>query len=551
MGAPLIQKGKFDIPDVHAFVPRRLKPWIFILFVIIFQLSGGVYMAVANNMMGATSLMHEDIMMAGYASLIGMSLNFAVMFRLKFRFSLRTSLKTCSVALIICNLICLHTTNVPLLVATCFVAGWFRMWGTFSCNTTIQLWITPKRDMAEWFCFIYLIVQGSMQLDGIITVFTSFWASWRYIHWLVIGLLSGIFVFTTFLIRHHRSMPKLPLFGIDWLGSLMWGAFMMCIVFICLYGDHYDWWYSTHIRTATLFAIVCLAINLYRMKLLRHPYIAPIVLNNRIIIKTTILYLIIDFLISTEHVFEHAFSERILGYDSIQAISLNWYVLAGVIFSCAFCYIVFAKRRWSFRTMTTIGFSFAVIYLSYFYFFIDYNIEKQMLFIPLFFRGAAVVTCSICFLTAISQAGLPFPNFAQALTINGFASAVLGSTVGPAILGEIFEYTIKKNSMLIGSSMTAVNTQATHIPLEQLYGIVQQHAMIVSMKEIFGWMLMMALTMVIVLLLVSTDTIRPSAIHPKWSTVRKVFKKSLKIYNRLPIPFVRQRLNTLNQDSEE
>ncbi|MBE6307004.1 MAG: hypothetical protein IJE18_08125 [Bacteroidaceae bacterium] len=551
MGTATIQKVKFDIPDVSNYVPRRLKPWIFIAFVLIFQLSGGVYLAAASNMVGATALMHQDIMMAGYASLIGMSLNFAVMFRLKFRFSLRTSLKTCSVALIICNLICLHTTSVPLLVATCFVAGWFRMWGTFACNTTIQLWITPKRDMAEWFCFIYLIVQGSMQLDGIAIVYTTFWTSWRYIHWLVIGLLSLIFLLTTILIHHHRSMPKLPLFGIDWLGSLLWGAFMMCIVFICLYGDHYDWWQSVHIRTATLFAIVALCINIWRMRFLRHPYIAPMVWKNRIIIKTTLLYLFIDFLVSTEHVFEHTFSEAILGYDSVNAISLNWYVLIGVLFSCIFCYEVFAKRRWSFKTMTIIGFTFAAIYLAYFYFFIDYNLEKETLFIPLFFRGAAVVTCSICFLTAISQAGLPFPNFAQALTINGFASAVLGSTVGPAILGEIFERTMTKNAMLIGSSMTAVNTQATHIPLEQLYGMVQQHALIVSMKEVFGWLLIIALFVIVLLLIIATDTIRPSAIHPKWSTIRKGFKNSLKIYRRLPIPFVRQRLNTLNQDNDE
>ena len=200
MGAGVIEKGKFDIPDVRSIVPRRLKPWIFILFVLIFQLSGGVYLAAATDTVGAKALMHEDVMMAGYASLIGMSLNFAVMFRLKFRFSLRTSLKTCSIALIICNLICMHTTNVPLLVATCFVAGWFRMWGTFACNTTIQLWITPRRDMAEWFCFIYLIVQGSMQLDGIIVVYTSFLYSWQYIHWLVIGLLSVVFLLTTLFI---------------------------------------------------------------------------------------------------------------------------------------------------------------------------------------------------------------------------------------------------------------------------------------------------------------------------------------------------------------
>lgn len=547
MGAPLIQNGKFDIPDVKGFIPRKLKPWIFIAFVLIFQLSGGVYMAAATNMMGATALMHEDIMMAGYASLIGMSLNFAVMFRLKFRFSLRTSLKTCSVALIICNLICLHTTSVPLLVATCFVAGWFRMWGTFACNTTIQLWITPKRDMAEWFCFIYLIVQGSMQLDGIITVYTAFWSSWRYIHWLVIGLLSAVFILTTLLIRHHRIMPKLPLFGIDWLGSALWGGVMMCIVFICLYGDHFDWWYSEHIRMATLFAVVGVSINVWRMKLLRHPYIAPIVWKNHIIIKTTILYIIIDFLLSTEHVFEHAYSEVILGYDSLNAISLNWYVFAGVIFSCIFCYIVFAKLRWRFKTMTIIGFAFATVYLAYFYFFIDYNLSKEMLFIPLFCRGVAIVTCSICFLTAISHAGLPFPNFAQALTINGFASAVLGSNIGPAVLGEIFEHTITKNAMLIGSKMTAVNTATMHIPQGQLYGMVQQHAMIVSMKEIYGWLLIIAIIMLTMLFVVTSGTFRPSAIHPKWSTIRKGFKNSLRIYRRIPIPFVRKWSNTSNE----
>lgn len=535
MGAPPISTGKFDIPDVRNFVPRRLKPWIFIIFVLIFQLSGGVYMAAATDMVGATALMHQDIMMAGYASLIGMSLNFAVMFRLKFRFSLRTSLKTCSIALIVCNLICLHTTNVPLLVATCFAAGWFRMWGTFACNTTIQLWITPKRDMAVWFCFIYLIVQGSMQIDGIATVYTAFWASWEYIHWLVVGLLSCVFLLSTMLIRHYRSMPKLPLFGIDWLGSLMWGGFMMCLVFVCLYGDYYDWWDSVHIRTATLFALICLSINIWRMGFLRHPYIAPIVWKNSKIIKTTLLYLLIDFLVSTEHIFEHTLAESILGYDSLNTISLNLYAFAGVLFACIFCYVVFARMRWTFKTMTILGFLFALVYLSYFYFIIDYNIDKEMMFIPIFFRGAAVVTCAICFLTAISQAGLPFPNFAQALTVNGFASAVMGSTIGPAILGEIFENTLTKNAMLIGSQMTAVNSQVANIPIGKLYGIVQQQALMVSMKEVFGWLIMIAIIVIILLLAASSGTIRPSAIHPKWSTIRKGFKNSLKIYRRIPI----------------
>ena len=79
-------QGPFDIPDVPDFVPRRLKPYLFIFFVLIIQFSGGIYLAAASDMVGSTALMTEDILMAGYASLIGLAINFTVMFRIKFRF---------------------------------------------------------------------------------------------------------------------------------------------------------------------------------------------------------------------------------------------------------------------------------------------------------------------------------------------------------------------------------------------------------------------------------------------------------------------------------
>ncbi len=85
-------QGPFNIPDVPDYIPRRLKPWLFVLIV---QFSGGVYLAAASDMVATTALMQEDILMAGYASLIGMSVNFAVMFRIKFRYSNRTQLLVC------------------------------------------------------------------------------------------------------------------------------------------------------------------------------------------------------------------------------------------------------------------------------------------------------------------------------------------------------------------------------------------------------------------------------------------------------------------------
>ena len=156
-----VPQGPFDIPEVPDFVPRRLKPWLFILFVLVIQFSGGVYLAAVSDMVGTTALMQEDILMAGYASLVGMAINFAVMFRIKFRFSTRTQLIAAGFVLMAANIICAHTSSVPLLVATCFVAGWFRMQATLACNSTIQLWLTPVRDMAVFFCYVYIVVDSS------------------------------------------------------------------------------------------------------------------------------------------------------------------------------------------------------------------------------------------------------------------------------------------------------------------------------------------------------------------------------------------------------
>lgn len=40
------ETGPFSIPAIRDFVPPKLRPWIIIVFVIVFQFSGGLYLAV-------------------------------------------------------------------------------------------------------------------------------------------------------------------------------------------------------------------------------------------------------------------------------------------------------------------------------------------------------------------------------------------------------------------------------------------------------------------------------------------------------------------------
>lgn len=521
-------QGPFDIPDVPDFVPRRLKPWLFIFFVLIVQFSGGLYLAAATDMVGTTALMQEDILMAGYASLIGMSINFAVMFRLKFRFSNRIGLLVCGSVLIASTYICANTTNVAVLVATCFVAGWFRMWATLVCNSTIQLWLTPKRDMAVFFCYVYLVVDGVIQLSGIATIYTAFHSQWEYMHWIMIGLLALMMLMVLILVRPVKGPMQIPLLGIDWIGSGLWSIFMLCFTFICVYGNYYDWWDAGEIRGTTILGIVCVAINLWRATFLHHPYISFQAMTNYNVIRAILVYLVFYTVMATEHVFEHSYASAILGFDETNLIDLNWYVLAGIITGCTFTYFTFATRKWRYKTMATIAFALAAVYLGWFYFTIDYGVEKEMLFFPLFIRGLASVIISIVFLTSIPQSGLHFFVFPQALVINGFAGAVMGATFGPAVIGEFLRHTMARNYALIGARFTDFNS-AANIPTGQLYGIAQQHALIVSMKEIYGWLLIIAILSTLVIAL-GFRPVRPSAMFPTWRNIRRMFRKEARLH---------------------
>lgn len=520
MSGPVLN-GPFDIADMRAWVPRRIKPWLFIVFVLIIQFSGGVYLAAASDMVGSTALMNQDILMAGYAQLAGMSLNFAVMFRIKFRFSNRTVLLGCCIVLLAANYICSHTASVLVLVATCFIAGWFRMQATFACNSTIQLWITPVRDMSIFFCYVYLIVDGVIQLLGVATIYTAVNGVWEDMHLLNAGLLVVMMILVMVFMRPVHAPLHIPLLGIDWLGAILWSGFMLCFTYVCVYGNYYDWWQAREICAATVIGLACLVINLWRATFLRHPYISFMALKNRNVVRAVGIYIVFFTLMSTEHVVEHGYAASILGFDEENMTSLNWYMFCGILAGVIFSYLTFARRRWRYKTMTAIGFSFAALYLAYFYFLIDFGVEKEALFLPIFCRGFGSVVISIVFLTSIVQSGLPFQIFPQALAINGFACAVLGATLGPAVIGELLSHITAKNISLLGSAFTHLESIGR---IDELYGLVSVQAYAVSVKEIYGWLLMVCLVALLAIM-VSYFPTRPWAIFPKWRTIRRILRR--------------------------
>ena len=197
-----------QLPAFKENVPMRARAWSFYTFILVFQLSGGIYLSSMGEMMGETALMQEDILMAGLASFLGISMVFPILFRLKFRFTSRLILQWVCAGLIVCNLVTMHTRSVPVLVVTCFCSGVLRMWGTFECFSTIQLRITPTRNFAVFFPVIYGTVFGCIQLSGLLTTHLAYHFHWHYIHYFFIGLLLLVWLAARLLLRPSARLSR-------------------------------------------------------------------------------------------------------------------------------------------------------------------------------------------------------------------------------------------------------------------------------------------------------------------------------------------------------
>ena len=519
----------FSIPQIR-FIPEALKPWLLIVFIIVFNCTGGVYLAAVSDMVGSTQLLQEDIMMAGYASLVGMALYFAIMFRTKWAVRPKTALGSCIVVLIAANLICMHTGSVPVLVGVSLVAGFFRMWAIYECNSTIQLWITPKRDMAIWFCYIYLMVNSTIQLTGIAALSFSVWASWHYMYWFIIGALLIMYLIVLVCYRGISIMPRLPLLGIDWVGMLLWGATAMSVLFVCIYGEHYDWWQSDFIWFATILAVASFGMNWWRSTYLRHPYIAFNIYNYPLVPICVTIIIIMDLLLAPSHIFEHALMEGVLGYDHLNTLTLNWVSILGTVIGIVFTWQTFARRKWTYQRMLVIAFSCFAFYLAYFYFRIDYNLPKEALYLPILVRSAGYVIVAVMMLTA--NARLPFPyTFLHGLSFQNMFSAALAGPIGNAIVGRALKVVMARNSMVLSEGLDSVKLSTRHAPMGEIYGMVQLQSLLESMKEIYGWLLLGAILCLIILML-RYSGIRPQKmIEPTYRAIHKFI--STDIRNRL------------------
>ncbi len=507
MPGPPVLNGPFTMPMFNGFVPRKIQPWIYVLFAFLFQLSGGMYGGALSNVMGDTCMMREDVLMIILCGVVGVNMPFPFLFRFKFRFTNRHLLLTSALVIASCDFLSMQTESIPVLCFLSYVCGFFKLCGTFECMSNIQLWMTKKRDFTIFFPLLYCIVLGNMSLSPWITIKLTYWfQSWHAMHWLMIGAMLMVALLTFALTHNFRFMKPLPLISLDWLGCILWSAIMIEIIFLFNYGEHYNWWDSRVWVNVACMLPVTTYFAVQRMCHIRHPFIAKEAWQYKKLVYLFSLFILVELISSTPKVLQGVLTGSVWHFGTQQTVRLYLLEWMGTICGCMFVLVWCRLLKRKFTKLLTLGFITLLAYEILMYFLVSPGVNIEKLYLPTLLRtfGVAIFFAA---LTIYLEEVMPFQHFFMGLTMAGLIRNGVVETVCSGIYGHYLRYGIKDNLV-------------RGLPYEPIQSVM------ISVKYLFGATCLLGCIVLFVFLLWDIQPIRSTLRRmPYWNVVGRKIKK--------------------------
>ena len=511
----------------NPWVPEKLRPWIYILFALLFQLSGGIYFSNMPQMVGATSLMREDIQFVALCGVVGVNMPFPFLFRYKLRFTNQQLLINAAVVIAVCNLLCLWLLDgdfgewrLPLLCAISYIAGFFKLCGTFECFSNIRLWLSPKQDFGIFLPSIYIVILAAMPgSNWIARQLTIAFDSWQMVHWLMVALMLVV-ILTIYTCTHPwRMMPqRVPLISLDWLGCVLVSACMLEVIWLFLYGEHENWTDSSLWRMALLALPATILVTIGRLTHIRHPYIEPSMFRRSRLYPILGMFFVAELMNATPNALQNTLTEGILhwGFTTTQ----QFYAVEILGYACGSAFTVLWGKgcpywgfipRFGFKytRLLTVGFACLLMYVILMYFYVSPVVNVERLYLPTFLRtfGYAIFFATM---TLYLKDLIEFPTFFHALTVSGF----IRNGVAESLCSGMYSYGLRHQ-------VADTLNRGLHSDYQDI--------LMVAVKEMYGMMCIVGILVLLLMLLYDVQPVRSTmGKMPKMKNLGMVIIKQMK-----------------------
>ncbi len=207
---------------------------------------------------------------------------------------------------------------------------------------------------------------------------------------------------------------------------------------------------------------------------------------------------------------QNIFTGSILGFDARHNADLNWGIVAGICAGTGFFYLATVKCGWRMKDIVFAGF-------------VSFFLYQCMLYLPLFFKGAGV---SIIYtsLTYALAGCVTFSYYFEAMCVIGFIRTSFGGPMSSAIVTHFFKHATIENTSGLGSYVDSMYLDLQ--PLASVSGEFQRQMMMVSIKEVYGYAVIAAITILIAIMmsdyrhLAGTDSGQMLKLIQIWKSIR-------------------------------
>lgn len=535
---------KHTVIAFKEFVPRPVRSTLFVLFALVFQFSNTAYLSLTGTIMGSSQMLKEDLNFFYQMTMVGICFVFPLLFRLKLRFTSQQIIIGSSIVVMTMMYIALNTDSIIILALASFILGAAKMLGTFETLVSLQLIITPNKDYGVFFSVALGIVLLSGQVSGTWAIGLNYDYGWTAIYKIMIAGHTVMILLSQLLLRPVRVVKKLPLYGIDWLGYLLWCCLFTSLTYLFSYGQVLDWFHSLPIQLSAWLSLIFGMLVLLRMFKARRPYIRAQVFSIKTVNIAILIILLLQPFLSASGSVLGPFTAGVLHLDDLNTGNLNWWIAGGIITGAIFSYYWFLKINGPFKVFFIMAFVALTSYYILLYFALSSYADSSVLSVPYFLRGFGNMLVFAGTGKYITKE-IGFDIFTQVLSYLAMARNALGSLIPSALIGYVeywraqdyhqrlagmIDYLHPAASTLYHSAFNKAISggrgtfDAALMAGKTLFSTVNQQALLLAGREIFG---IMALCGMLVILLLMTIHFGGTFIRkiPSWEKLRTVLSR--------------------------
>lgn len=498
-------------PFFRSWVPRWLCiATIFIVLIPIIMINGA-YVGSSLDISGAMGILSEDISMAYYAASLGMAASYPLIYKIRPFVTTKLILLTALIWQIILSYFCARTENIEVIIICSFFIGSLKGAVLMEFMGLLQTIFSPKNMRWQFYSYFYPLMFGVGQISMVITAELAFRYYWQYMYYFVIILLIVAVIFVLLCMRYVKQPERFNFRHIDWGSYLLAALTGLLLIYIATYGKTYDWFSSKKILYATMLLPPMIICFFYRQYHASNPFVQLGVFRNK---KSIIAYgfMIFVMIISSSSALITSYATTILRVDNRDSNLLNLWLIPGFVIGAAFCNFWY-RKNYRFRVLVAWGMGCFVAYAALLYDGVAPTALYESLYLPMILRGAGMIILFIAFGVFAVEDLNP-----KLMIYNAFFLILFRSALSPAI-GKSFFITLfyrmqQQNNLRIAEQLDLTNpivyeryTQLTNQALRQGYGSVeaaqkatyslyqtlQSQSMLISLKQVFGYILIVTL----------------------------------------------------------